>query len=79
MPYQLEGVGWMINAEKSHVRGGVLADEMGMGKIFRQYPSYWPHETSEKTVIKRTVQESRSNLQSESDSSSCCIKKERRL
>ena len=47
MPYQLEGVGWMISAEKSHVRGGILADESWV-KPFKQYPLYWPHKMSEK-------------------------------
>ena len=35
MPYQSEGVGWMVKSEDSHVRGGVLADEMGMGKTLQ--------------------------------------------
>lgn len=29
LPYQKEGLGWMVNQEKSAVRGGILADEMG--------------------------------------------------
>jgi len=33
--YQLEGVGWMVEQEKSHYRGGLLGDEMGMGKTIQ--------------------------------------------
>eukprot|EP00915_Cephaloidophora_sp_WS-2016_P003416 GHVH01004579.1.p1 GENE.GHVH01004579.1~~GHVH01004579.1.p1 ORF type:complete len:1585 (-),score=291.24 GHVH01004579.1:249-5003(-) len=32
LPFQLEGYRWMKQQEQSTVRGGVLADEMGMGK-----------------------------------------------
>lgn len=31
LPYQKEGLGWMIHQEQSQVHGGILADEMGMG------------------------------------------------
>ena len=29
LPYQKEGLGWMVNQEQTAVRGGILADEMG--------------------------------------------------
>eukprot|EP00920_Eleutheroschizon_duboscqi_P003932 GHVT01009157.1.p1 GENE.GHVT01009157.1~~GHVT01009157.1.p1 ORF type:complete len:1249 (+),score=211.70 GHVT01009157.1:1649-5395(+) len=32
LPFQQEGLAWMCNQEKSSVKGGILADEMGMGK-----------------------------------------------
>ena len=32
LPYQQEGLGWMIHQENNDVHGGILADEMGMGK-----------------------------------------------
>ena len=32
LPYQKEGLGWMMHQERSDTRGGILADEMGMGK-----------------------------------------------
>ncbi|KAM0687164.1 DNA repair protein rad16, partial [Conglomerata obtusa] len=35
MPYQLYGVSWMLSREKSIVKGGILADEMGMGKTLQ--------------------------------------------
>lgn len=33
LPYQKEGLGWMVNQEHNDVHGGILADEMGMGKL----------------------------------------------
>ena len=36
LPYQLEGHGWMLAQElDDSARGGVLADEMGMGKTIQ--------------------------------------------
>eukprot|EP00531_Pseudo-nitzschia_arenysensis_P016971 CAMPEP_0116148846 /NCGR_PEP_ID=MMETSP0329-20121206/18598_1 /TAXON_ID=697910 /ORGANISM="Pseudo-nitzschia arenysensis, Strain B593" /LENGTH=1297 /DNA_ID=CAMNT_0003645053 /DNA_START=67 /DNA_END=3960 /DNA_ORIENTATION=+ len=35
LPFQREGVGWMHNQEHSEVAGGILADEMGMGKTLQ--------------------------------------------
>jgi DNA repair protein RAD16 len=47
--YQLEGVDWMIKQEQSHYKGGLLGDEMGMGKtiqavslIMSDYPQKQP-------------------------------------
>lgn len=34
-PFQLEGLDWMIRQEKSSYRGGLLGDEMGMGKTIQ--------------------------------------------
>jgi len=34
LPYQKEGLGWMVHQENSDCRGGILADEMGMGNVF---------------------------------------------
>lgn len=31
LPFQKEGLGWMLHQEASDMRGGILADEMGMG------------------------------------------------
>ncbi|KAL3252617.1 hypothetical protein ABHI18_009989 [Aspergillus niger] len=33
--FQLEGLSWMIQQEKSHYKGGLLGDEMGMGKTIQ--------------------------------------------
>ncbi len=32
LPYQKEGLAWMLNQERCSIHGGILADEMGMGK-----------------------------------------------
>jgi DNA repair protein RAD16 len=47
--YQLEGVDWMIRQEQSNYKGGLLGDEMGMGKtiqavslIMSDYPQKQP-------------------------------------
>jgi DNA repair protein RAD16 len=33
LPYQKEGLGWMVHQEHCETHGGILADEMGMGKL----------------------------------------------
>jgi len=35
LPFQLEGLHWMRNQEKTDFGGGILADEMGMGKTIQ--------------------------------------------
>ncbi len=35
LPYQNEGLGWLRNQENTEFRGGILADEMGMGKTIQ--------------------------------------------
>ena len=35
LPYQKEGLGWMVHQETSNMAGGILADEMGMGKTIQ--------------------------------------------
>jgi len=48
-PFQLEGLDWMRKQEQTHYRGGLLGDEMGMGKtiqacslIMSDYPAKQP-------------------------------------
>jgi DNA repair protein RAD16 len=48
-PFQLEGLSWMVRQEKTQWRGGLLGDEMGMGKtiqavslIMSDYPAKQP-------------------------------------
>jgi DNA repair protein RAD16 len=48
-PFQLEGLSWMIRQEQTHYKGGLLGDEMGMGKtiqavslIMSDYPAKEP-------------------------------------
>lgn len=35
MDHQLYGICWMLNREKSEIKGGILADEMGLGKTLQ--------------------------------------------
>lgn len=48
-PFQLEGLHWMMQQEKTQWKGGLLGDEMGMGKtiqavslIMSDYPAKRP-------------------------------------
>lgn len=48
-PFQLEGIDWMMRQEKTQYKGGLLGDEMGMGKtiqavslIMSDYPQKQP-------------------------------------
>jgi DNA repair protein RAD16 len=34
-PFQLEGLSWLTRQEKTHYKGGLLGDEMGMGKTIQ--------------------------------------------
>src|SRR6478609_6637867 len=51
-PHQVEGIKWMIKTEKVHHQGGILADDMGLGKSFQTLglivnnPPYPPHNSS---------------------------------
>lgn len=35
LPHQIIGVGWAVNREKGPNKGGLLADDMGLGKVSR--------------------------------------------
>ncbi|RLV85786.1 DNA repair protein RAD16 [Meyerozyma sp. JA9] len=35
LPFQLEGLNWLLQQEEGEFRGGILADEMGMGKTIQ--------------------------------------------
>ena len=35
LPFQLEGLNWLIKQEDGEFNGGILADEMGMGKTIQ--------------------------------------------
>ncbi|KAG5502808.1 hypothetical protein JKF63_04576 [Porcisia hertigi] len=52
LPYQKEGVGWMVRQEaESPVKGGILADEMGMGKTIQAIGMMLAHRISGPTLI----------------------------
>ncbi|VEU19696.1 DEKNAAC100250 [Brettanomyces naardenensis] len=57
LPFQLEGLHWMIEQEKSAVyNGGILADEMGMGKTIEMISLLmWDREKSPNLVVAPTV------------------------
>lgn len=35
LPFQKEFLGWAVGQEKGAIKGGILADEMGMGKTIQ--------------------------------------------
>jgi len=45
LPYQRQFLAWGVSQEQSSVRGGVLADEMGMGKTL-QVRSWVPEKVA---------------------------------
>lgn len=42
MPHQVIGVAWMAEKEKSRLKGGLLGDDMGLGKV-SHFPSPPPY------------------------------------
>ena len=46
LPYQKEGLGWLCKQEDSDMRGGILADEMGMGKTLQVLKSKSSHQAT---------------------------------
>lgn len=45
LPYQKGFLGWAVNQEKGDIKGGILADEMGMGKTIQVGWSPFPIRT----------------------------------
>ena len=35
LPFQKEFLAWAVSQERGEIRGGILADEMGMGKTIQ--------------------------------------------
>ncbi|KAJ6590535.1 SNF2 superfamily protein [Mycena vulgaris] len=54
MPHQLLGVAWMVETEKSSLKGGCLADEMGLGKTVQMIAAMCKHP-SEDPACKTTL------------------------
>jgi DNA repair protein RAD16 len=53
-PFQLEGLSWMARQEKTAYRGGLLGDEMGMGKTIQAVSlimSDWPQKEPTLVVV----------------------------
>eukprot|EP00929_Paragymnodinium_shiwhaense_P049545 TRINITY_DN24987_c0_g1_i4.p1 TRINITY_DN24987_c0_g1~~TRINITY_DN24987_c0_g1_i4.p1 ORF type:complete len:1058 (-),score=195.10 TRINITY_DN24987_c0_g1_i4:85-3258(-) len=56
LPFQAEGVAWMLSQEKDEqFRGGVLADEMGMGKTLQMIATILASDRSEPTLVVATA------------------------
>mmetsp|Transcript_9849 Transcript_9849/g.24246 ORF Transcript_9849/g.24246 Transcript_9849/m.24246 type:complete len:1443 (-) Transcript_9849:103-4431(-) len=53
LPYQREGLGWMIAQEKSSSKGGILADEMGMGKTLQMIALIVAQKTAKRSKRER--------------------------
>ncbi|KAH9586563.1 SNF2-related [Trypanosoma melophagium] len=49
--YQKEGLGWMVNQEKSNIKGGILADEMGMGKTIQMISLFLANRVVGPTLV----------------------------
>jgi DNA repair protein RAD16 len=52
LAYQKEGMGWMVRQEtESEVKGGILADEMGMGKTIQTIGMMLSHRVNGPTLV----------------------------
>lgn len=51
LPYQKEGLQWMLEQEKSLYKGGILADEMGMGKTIQIIALLLAHRVPGPTLV----------------------------
>ncbi|PWN92904.1 hypothetical protein FA10DRAFT_236159 [Acaromyces ingoldii] len=55
LPFQREGLNWLIKQEKSLWKGGVLADEMGMGKTIQIISLFLSDRKKPNLVVAPTV------------------------
>lgn len=51
LPFQLEGLNWLIKQEESIYKGGILADEMGMGKTIQMISLLVSNQSDKVTLI----------------------------
>ncbi|KAL0027325.1 hypothetical protein WJX79_000283 [Trebouxia sp. C0005] len=51
LPFQKEFLAWAISQERSEIRGGILADEMGMGKTIQAISVIVTHRTDDMSKL----------------------------
>lgn len=52
LPYQKEFLGWAVAQEQGSIKGGILADEMGMGKTIQVQTSKLARSTKACTACR---------------------------
>lgn len=51
LPFQLEGLNWLLKQESSIYNGGILADEMGMGKTIQTIALFMSDKTKRPSLV----------------------------
>ncbi|DBA87235.1 hypothetical protein WJX77_012520 [Trebouxia sp. C0004] len=51
LPFQKEFLAWAVSQERSEIRGGILADEMGMGKTIQAISVIVTHRTDDMSKL----------------------------
>jgi DNA repair protein RAD16 len=55
LPFQRESLAWMCEQEDSKYKGGILADEMGMGKTIQAISLIMTNRAKQEGVVKSTL------------------------
>ncbi|KAI5955663.1 RAD16 [Candida jiufengensis] len=51
LPFQLEGLNWLLKQEEGRFQGGILADEMGMGKTIQTIGLFMDDPTKKPNLV----------------------------